>query len=74
MKRRAGNVTGLQAHPSHRLQPIDRRKGPAQPMVTQELARYLCVLSREINRPMGVVIARNTDHARRYGSGAEARR
>ena len=73
MKRRAGNVTDLKAHPIHRLQPIERRNGPAQPMVTPELARYLCALSRESNRPMGVVIARNTDHVMRDGSGAEAR-
>jgi hypothetical protein len=41
--------------------------------VTQELARYLCELSLEINRQIGVLIDRNTDNDMSYGSGAEAR-
>jgi GTP-binding protein HflX len=35
-----------------------RRKVPAQQIVTQELARYLCELSLEINRQIGVLIDR----------------
>ena len=66
-------MTGLKANQIHRLQHIYRRKVPAQSIVTQELARYLCELSLEINRQMGVFIDRNTDNAMSYGSGAEAR-
>ena len=73
IKRREGNVTGLKAHQSHRLQHIYRRKVPAQQIVTPELARYLCELSLEINRQMGVLLDRNTENAMRDGSGAEAR-
>lgn len=42
----------------HRLQHIYRRKVPAQQIVTQELARYLCELSLEISRQLGVLIDR----------------
>ena len=74
IKRIEGNVTGLKAHQSHRLQHLSRRKGPAQHMVTPELARSLGELALESNRQSGVCIARNTEHDMRYGSGAEARR
>src|SRR5262245_42019857 len=60
IKRIEGNVTGLKANQIHRLQHIYRRKVPAQQIVTQELARYLCELSLEINRQIGGV----TDHKR----------
>ena len=58
IKRIDGNVTGLKANQMHRLQHIYRRKVPAQQIVTQELARYLCELSLEINRQIGVLIDR----------------
>jgi GTP-binding protein HflX len=51
-------MTGLKANQIHRLQHIYRRKVPAQQLVTQELARYLCELSLEINRQIGVLIDR----------------
>ncbi len=51
-------MTGLKANQIHRLQHIYRRKVPAQQIVTQELARYLCELSLEINRQIGVLIDR----------------
>ena len=51
-------LTGLKANQIHRLQHIYRRKVPAQQIVTQELARYLCELSLEINRQIGVLIDR----------------
>ena len=35
-----------------------RRKVPAQQVVTQELGRYLCELSQELNRQIGVLIDR----------------
>ena len=58
IKRIEGNVTGLKANQIRRLQHIYRRKVPAQQIVTQELARYLCELSLEINRQIGVLIDR----------------
>jgi len=58
IKRIDGNMTGLKANQIHRLQHIYRRKVPAQQIVTQELARYLCELSLEINRQIGVLIDR----------------
>jgi GTP-binding protein HflX len=51
-------VTGLKANQMHRLQHIYRRKVPAQQIVTQELARYLCEMSLEINRQIGVLVDR----------------
>src|ERR1700741_2623601 len=58
IKRIDGNMTGLKDNQIHRLQHIYRRKVPAQQIVTQELARYLCELSLEINRQIGVLIDR----------------
>jgi GTP-binding protein HflX len=40
------------------LQHIYRRKVPAQQIVTQELARYLCELSLDMTRQVGVLIDR----------------
>ncbi len=58
IKRIDGNMTGLKANQIHRLEHIYRRKVPAQQIVTQELARYLCEMSLEINRQIGVLIDR----------------
>jgi len=58
IKRIHGNTTGLKANQVRRLQHIYRRKIPAQQIVTQELARYLCELSTEIARQVGVLIDR----------------
>ena len=66
-------MTGLKANQIHRLQHLYRRKVPAQHIVTQELARYLCELSLEIKRQIGVLIDRNTENDMSYVSGAEAR-
>lgn len=40
------------------MEHVYRRKVPAQQIVTQELSRYLCELSLEINRQVGVLIDR----------------
>ncbi len=48
----------MKANQIRRLQHIYRRKVPAQQIVTQELARYLCELSLEIARQIGVLIDR----------------
>jgi GTP-binding protein HflX len=51
-------MAGLKANQIKRIQHIYRRKVPAQQIVTQELARYLCELSQEITRQIGVLIDR----------------
>jgi GTP-binding protein HflX len=48
----------LKANQVRRLQHIYRRKVPAKQIVTQELARYLCEVSSEIARQVGVLIDR----------------
>ena len=58
IKRIHGNTTGLKANQVRRLQYVYRRKVPAQQIVTQELARYLCELSLETARQVGVLIDR----------------
>jgi GTP-binding protein HflX len=58
IKRIHGNITGLKANQVKRLQHIYRRKVPAQQIVTQELARYLCELSLEMTRQIGVLLDR----------------
>jgi hypothetical protein len=58
IKRVHGNVTGLKANQIRRLEHVYRRKVPAHQIVTQELGRYLCELSQEINRQVGVLIDR----------------
>jgi GTP-binding protein HflX len=58
IKRVHGNVTGLKANQVRRLQHVYRRKIPAQQIITPELARYLCELSLETKRQIGVLIDR----------------
>lgn len=58
IKRIHGNVSGLKANQIRRIQHVYRRKVPAHQIVTHELARYLCELSRETNRQLGVLISR----------------
>jgi GTP-binding protein HflX len=51
-------VTGLKANQIQRIQHVYRRKVPAQQIITHELARYLCELSLEMKRQLGVLIDR----------------
>jgi GTP-binding protein HflX len=51
-------MTGLKTNQIKRIQHIYRRKVPTQQIVTQELARYLCELSLEITRQIGVLVDR----------------
>lgn len=53
-----GKTTGLKAGQIKALERIYRRKIPAGELITDELARYLTELSREIQRQLGVVIDR----------------
>lgn len=58
IKRVHGNVTGLKANQVRRIQHVYRRKVPAQQIITPELGRYLCELSLETKRQLGVLIDR----------------
>lgn len=51
-------MTGLKANQIQRIQHVYRRKVPAQQIITHELARYLCELSLEMKRQLGVLIDR----------------
>ncbi|NOQ51526.1 MAG: GTPase HflX, partial [Desulfuromonadaceae bacterium] len=53
-----GKTGGLKAGQIKALERIYRRKIPATELITDELARYLTELSREIQRQVGVVIDR----------------
>ncbi|HEY5673589.1 MAG TPA: GTPase HflX [Malonomonas sp.] len=53
-----GKTTGLKTSQINALERISRRKVPATELITDELARYLCKLSREIQRQIGVLIDR----------------
>ncbi len=54
-----GKTTGLKASQIQALERIYRRKISADELITSELARYLCELSFEIQRQVGVVIDRS---------------
>ena len=53
-----GNLTGLKAGEIKRIENIYRRKVPPDTFITPELGRYMTLLSREINRQIGVVVDR----------------
>ena len=53
-----GNTTGLKAGQIKMLEHVYRRKIPPERLITPELARYLCELSFEIRRQIGVIINR----------------
>jgi len=54
-------VAGLKAGQIRRIQQLYRRKIPIDRVLTHELARQLCEISREINRQIGVLISRKGD-------------
>ena len=53
-----GNLIGLKAGQVKRLRNILRRRIPPEELITPELMRYICELSREISRQIGVLITR----------------
>ena len=53
-----GNTHGLKASHLKRLERLSRRRLPPERLVTQELARELTELSREIGRQVGVLVDR----------------
>ena len=56
-----GNTHGLKASKVRRLDRLFRRRVPADQLLTQELARQLTEISREIRRQVGVLIDRRGD-------------
>ncbi|MBW2242626.1 MAG: GTPase HflX [Deltaproteobacteria bacterium] len=56
-----GNTHGLKANQVKRLERLGRRSVPADRLVSQELARELTELSREIRRQTGVLVDRRGD-------------
>ncbi len=58
-----GNLTGLAPAQIRGIEQLYRRRVPPERIVTQELARQLTELSREINRQIGVLISRRGEIA-----------
>ena len=55
-----GNTGGLKANQIRRLENFYRRRIPPQFLLTPELARDLCKMSREIRRQIGILINRRS--------------
>ena len=60
MKKLYGNTTGLKANQIKRLGNLYRRRIPPDFLVSQELARDICRISREIRRQIGIMINRRS--------------
>jgi GTP-binding protein HflX len=58
MKKLFGNLTGLKASQVKRLEKIYQRFIPSEFIITPELGNYICALSHEINRQIGVLVNR----------------
>jgi len=58
-----GNLTGLKPVQLKRLEQFYRRRVPPDAIVTQEMARQLTELSRELNRQLGVLLSRKGEVA-----------
>ncbi len=54
-----GNIKGIRASDRKALERTYRRRVPVDEVVTPELARHLCSLSRALSRQVGVLIARD---------------
>ncbi|HXG91116.1 MAG TPA: GTPase HflX [Blastocatellia bacterium] len=54
-----GNLQGLKQNQIQRLEKLYRRRIPPRQIVTQEFARQLSEISREINRQVGALVNRN---------------
>jgi GTP-binding protein HflX len=53
-----GNTTGLKASQLHALERVYRRRVRPEELVSLELGTFLCTLSREVDRQVGVLISR----------------
>jgi GTP-binding protein HflX len=54
-----GNIQGLKPNQLHRIEKLYNRRIPPHEIVTQEFARQMSEMSREINRQIGVLVNRN---------------
>ena len=59
MKKTYGNTAGLKANQIRRLGNFYRRRIPPEFLLTLELAREICQLSREIRRQIGILVNRH---------------
>jgi GTP-binding protein HflX len=60
LKKLYGNTSGLKANQIKRLENFYRRRIPPEFLVTYELARDLCRMSREIRRQIGILVDRRS--------------
>ena len=60
MKKLYGNTGGLKANQVKRLENFYRRRIPPEFLLTYELARDLCRMSREIRRQIGILVNRRS--------------
>ncbi len=60
MKKLYGNISGLKANQIKRLENFYRRRIPPEFLLTYELARDLCRMSREIRRQIGILVNRRS--------------
>ena len=60
MKKLYGNTGGLKANQIRRLENLYRRRIPPEFLLTYELARDLCRMSREIRRQIGILVNRRS--------------
>lgn len=58
MKKLFGNLTGLKANQVKRLEKIYKRFIPSEFIITPELGNYICDLSHELNRQIGILVNR----------------
>ena len=60
MKKLYGNTSGLKANQIKRLGNLYRRRIPPEYLLTYELARDICRISREIRRQIGILVNRRS--------------
>ena len=56
-----GNTQGLKANQARQLERLFRRRLPADRLITNDFARALSEVSREIRRQVGVLVDRRGD-------------
>ncbi|MCC6996469.1 MAG: GTPase HflX [Deltaproteobacteria bacterium] len=61
MRQVSGNLTGLKPSELSLLERIYRRRVPPHEIITQELGSFLCEVSSELGRQVGVMITRRGD-------------
>jgi len=60
LKKLYGNTSGLKANQIKRLENLYRRRIPPEFLITNELARDLCRISRELSRQIGILVNRRS--------------